>query len=75
MVYGVYISKSCQSRVPKNKLSFKAVAVKLFVEWLSREFRNFQRLEKVVARRVLLKNVARAISVMRPKAVLSKILM
>ena len=52
--HGVYLCKTCHSKVKKNKVPCLAVSNKLSVEWLPREFRNLRRLETVVvARRIL----------------------
>ena len=56
--HGVYICKTCHSKVKKNKVSCQAVSNKLSVEWLAREFGNLRRLETVLAaRRILFKKV------------------
>ena len=52
--HGVYLCKTCHSKVKKNKVPCQAVSNKLSVEWLPREFINLRRLETVlVARRIL----------------------
>ena len=56
--HGVYICKTCHSKVKKNKVPCQAVSNKLSVKWLPREFRNPRRLETLlVARRILFKKV------------------
>ena len=56
--HGVYVCKTCQSKVTKNKLPCQAVSNKLSVKWLPRELRNLRRLETgLVARRILFKKV------------------
>ena len=43
--YRIYICKSCHSEFKKNKVPCQAVADKLLIEWLSREYRNLRQLE------------------------------
>ena len=56
--HGVYICKTCHSKVKKNRVPCQVVSDKQSVEWLPREFRNLRPLETVlVARRTLFKKV------------------